>query len=85
MDNVLTIMYSRIVCSKARSTIMDAKDIVCRSCKKEFFVLNRDGYTYKIKHKSNKAIYFCSYTCWIKYKRYIESKQRGGFKNVKEL
>ena len=39
-------------------------DFKCPICGKEKVILDKGIYTYKVNAK-----YFCSYTCWVKYRK----------------
>ena len=46
------------------------KDLKCKTCKKNFAIVNIMGYAYKIKSKSDGLTkYFCSWICLQKYKK----------------
>lgn len=45
------------------------RDVKCKSCKKEFSIINPREYAYKLIGKDNKTKYFCSWSCLGEYKK----------------
>lgn len=46
------------------------RDLKCKTCKKEFAVINIVDYAYKLKSKTDNTLkYFCSWKCLQQYKK----------------